>query len=112
MRAAYDMTMTAMSIEECQRLNTPLRRDLEILDDEIRSLLARIRREANDAGGDDAAFVKASTTILLSIAAGVLAHAAEDHRAAFDANSFAACAGAAAKWAGQRRRRRARDFNA
>jgi hypothetical protein len=41
----------------------------------------------------------------LSIAAGILARAAEDERAAFDASSFAAGAGHAARWAEQRRLR-------
>ncbi len=49
--------------------------------------------------------MKASTTVLLSIAAGLLARAAEDQRAPFDAGSFAAGAGSAAKWAAQRRLR-------
>lgn len=97
--------MTVMSIEECQKLDKPLRQDLEVLDYEVRSLVARIRVEAREAGADDATFVKASTTVLLSIAAGLLARAAEDQRAAFDANSFAAGANSAAKWAAERRLR-------
>jgi hypothetical protein len=97
--------MTVMSIEDCQNLDTPLREDLEVLDYEVRSLVARIRREAGDAGADDATFVKASTTVLLSIAAGLLARAAEDQRRPFDANSFTATAGSAARWAAQRRLR-------
>ncbi len=97
--------MTVMSIEECQKLDAPLRQDLEVLDYEVRSLVARIRREARDAGADDATFVKASTTVLLSIAAGLLARAAEDQRAPFDANSFTAGADSAARWAEQRRLR-------
>lgn len=97
--------MTVMSIEECQKLDEPLRQDLELLDYEVRSIVARIRSEARDAGADDATFVKASTTVLLSIAAGLLARAAEDQRAPFDARSFAAGANSAAKWAAQRRLR-------
>jgi hypothetical protein len=97
--------IAVMSIEECQRLDAPLRQDLEVLDYEIRSLVARIRKEAGEAGGDDTVFVKASTTVLLSIAAGLLARAAEDKRAAFDAGAFVATAGSAAKWAEQRQLR-------
>jgi len=91
--------IAVMSIEECQRLAEPLRRDLEVLDYQIRSLVARVRAEAKDAGADDALFVKASTTVLLSIAAGLVARAAEDRRAPFDASSFVAGADSAAQWA-------------
>jgi hypothetical protein len=95
----------AMSMEECQSLDAPLRHDLEVLDYEIRSIVARIRKEAGEAGADDIIFVKAWTTVLLSMAAGLLARAAEDRRAAFDARSFIATAGSAAKWAQERRLR-------
>jgi hypothetical protein len=50
MSVAHGLSMTGMTIEECQRLDTPLRQDLEVLDYEIRSLVARIRKEAGDAG--------------------------------------------------------------
>jgi hypothetical protein len=94
-----------MSIEECQSLETPLRHELEVLDYEIRGLLARSRSEARSIGADDALFVRASTTMLLSIAAGLFARAAEDQRAHFDARSFAEGAGSAARWAKQQRLR-------
>lgn len=97
--------LTAMTIEECQRLETPLRQDLEILDYEIRSLVARVREDARGAGADDTTFVTASSTVLLSIAASLLARAAEDRRAVFDAGAFAANAGHAAQWAEERRLR-------
>lgn len=105
MSVACKNELTVMSIEDCQRLETPLRQDLELLDYEIRTLVARIRREAGEGGADDATFVKASTTVLLSIAAGLLARAAEDRRAAFDASAFVASADSAARWAGERRLR-------
>ncbi len=97
--------MTVMTIEECQKLEKPIRQDLELLDYEVRSIIDRIRSEAREAGADDRTFVKASTTVLLSIAAGLLARAAADERAPFDAGSFAAGAGQAARWAEQRRLR-------
>ncbi|QGM98010.1 hypothetical protein [Methylocystis parvus] len=100
---AQGAALPAMTIEECQRLQTPLRQDLEILDYEIRRLVARIRKDARDAGADDTAFVTASSTILLSIAATLLSRAAEDRRANFDAGAFAASAGNAALWAQERR---------
>lgn len=105
MSVATSANWNVMSIEECQRLETPLRHELEVLDYEIRGLLARSRSEARNAGADDALFVKASTTVLLAVAAGLVARAAEDQRAHFDARSFAECADAAARWAKQRRLR-------
>jgi hypothetical protein len=94
-----------LSIEECLNLETPLRHELEVLDYEIRGLLARSRGEARNAGADDALFVRASTTVLLVAAAGLIARAAEDQRAHFDARAFAECADGAARWAKQRRLR-------
>jgi hypothetical protein len=105
MRAGETSEIGVMSIEDCQRLDAPLRHDLEVLDYEIRRVVARVRNEARDAGADDMIFVKASTTVLLSIAAGLMARAADDRRAAFDAESFIAGADSAARWAGERRLR-------
>ena len=82
-----------------------MRDDLEILDYEIRSIVARLGAEVRDAGKDAGVFAEASTTVLLSIAAGVMARAAEEHRAAFDASSFVATANNAATWASSRRLR-------
>ncbi|WP_424361545.1 hypothetical protein [Methylocystis parvus] len=105
MSVAHGVSMTGMTIEECQSLDTPLRQDLEVLDYEIRSLVARIRKEAGDAGADDTIFIKASSTVLLSIAASLMARAAQDKSAAFDALDFAANASNAARWAQERRLR-------
>lgn len=105
MRVVKTGEIAVMSIEECQRLEAPLRRDLEVLDYEIRSLVSRIRKEASEAGADDTIFVTASSTVLLSIAAGLVARAAEDRRMAFDKSSFVASADSAARWAGERRLR-------
>lgn len=62
MRRRQGPGMTVMTIEECQKLEKPIRQDLELLDYEVRSIVNRIRNESRDAGGDDATFVKASTT--------------------------------------------------
>lgn len=107
MGAVEPCEISAMSIEECRRLDAPLRDDLETLDHEVRSLVARIRREARDAGTDDAVFLKASTTVLLSIAAGLFACAAEERNTLFDARAFVIGADRVAKWAFRRRVRRA-----
>lgn len=94
-----------MSIEDCQRLDSPLRRDLELLDYEIRRLVARTRAEVACSGADDSIFVQASTTVMLSIAADLFARAAEEGRLRFDSASFLATANSAAVWARNRRLR-------
>lgn len=94
--------IVALSVEECQRLDAALRDDLEALDFEIRSLVARVRLAARDDGADDIVVVKASTTVLLSIAAGLIACAAEDRKALFDVRAFAASADHVATWARER----------
>lgn len=97
------VALTVMTIEECQGLETPLRQDLEILDYEIRQLVLRIRKDARESGADDAVFLSASSTVLVSIAATLLSRAADDRRAVFDGAAFAAGAGSAARWARERR---------
>jgi hypothetical protein len=103
MSVASTNELDVMSIEECQRLGPPLRRELEVLDYEIRRLVARARADARLAGSEDSLFVKASSTVMLSIAAELMARAAEEGRLRFDVTSFAAGADRAAQWARGRR---------
>ncbi len=94
-----------LSIEECQAIGSPLREELEVLDYEIRSALIRLLGDVEASGADGALFLKASMTVLLSIAAGMLARASEERNAPFDVGSFAAGAEAAAEWARLRKLR-------
>lgn len=103
MGVSHGNELAVMSIEDCQRLEPPLRRDLEVLDYEIRRVVARTRADAGRAGSDDSLFVKASSTVLLSIAAELMARAAEEGRLRFDAAAFAAGADSAAQRARGRR---------
>ncbi len=91
-----------LSIDECRRIAYPLRTDLENLDSEIRSILTRIRAEARRAGGDEALFDMASSTVLLSIAASLLAPSAGNLRETFDPAGFVASASRAAEWVKRR----------
>lgn len=93
---------SAFSVEDCQRLEAPLRDDLELLDYDMRRAIARIRA---DAQGDDALLLRGATTVLLTIAADLAVRAAESKRARFDAASFLAGAKSAAQWALERRLR-------
>jgi hypothetical protein len=93
------------SIADCRSCEPALRGRLEALDDEVRSavnqLLAEIAREGEDAS----AFLKAATTVLLSIAAGLMETAAERGGAAIDVESFRDAAEGAAQWAKSHRLR-------
>ncbi|MBI1867091.1 MAG: hypothetical protein HYS06_02135 [Methylocystis sp.] len=91
------------TIEECQRFDAPLRDDLELLDYEIRRRFNRILAGVDQSGQDSVLFLKASTTVLLSIAAGVMESTAERTRQPFDVASFKAVAENAAKWAKNRK---------
>jgi hypothetical protein len=92
-----------LSIDECRRIDYPLRTDLENLDSEIRSVLTRIRAEARGAGGDETLFDMASSTVLLSIAASIIAPSTENLRETFDPAGFVASANRAAEWVKLRR---------
>ena len=94
-----------LTIEECQRINTPLREELELFDYEIRSAFTRILSDVDRSGADNILFLKASTTVLLSIAAGLLERAAEENDTHFDVGSFVLGAEKAAEWAKTRKLR-------
>jgi hypothetical protein len=94
-----------LSIEECQNLDAPLREELELLDYEIRSIVTRISADMAPFGADDGLFLKASTTVLLSIAAGLMQRAAEETKKPFDTDSFVVGAQSAAQWAMTRKLR-------
>lgn len=91
------------TIEECQRFEAPLRADLELLDYEIRRRFNRILAGVEQSGEDGVLFLKASTTVFLSIAAGLMESTAERTREPFDVASFKAVAENAAQWAKDRK---------
>lgn len=105
MSAASKNNAAVMSIEDCQRIDAPLRAELELLDYEIRGVILRIKADVERSGADDALFLKASSTVLLSIAAGLTIRAAEKTCAPFDAESFMLGAQNAAQWARMRKLR-------
>jgi hypothetical protein len=94
-----------LTIEECQSIGSPLREELELLDYEIRSAFARILSDVDRSGPDNILFLKASTTVLLSIAAGLMERAAEQNNAPFDVKSFVVGAEMAVEWAKMRKLR-------
>ncbi len=94
-----------LTIEECQAIGSPLREELEVLDYEVRAALIRVLSDVEASGADGVLFLKASMTVLLSIAAGMLARASEERNVAVDIGSFTAGAQAAAEWARMRKLR-------
>ena len=97
--------ITVLSIEDCQRLDEAARGDLELLDYEVRRSVTRILADVTPAGADDALFLRASSTVLLSIAAGLMERAAHETQKPFDAESFVVGAKSAAQWAETRKLR-------
>jgi hypothetical protein len=79
------------------------------LDDEVRGAVNRLLAGVEGQGGDTDAFLKASTTVLLSIAAGLMETAAERGCEPADVGSFRDAAEDAAQWAKGRRLRERLD---
>jgi hypothetical protein len=88
-----------LSIEDCRRCEPVLRGRLEALDDEVRGSINLLLAEIDAEGDERGAFLKAATTVLLSIAAGLMESAAEQGGAAADVESFRDAAEDAAQWA-------------
>lgn len=91
------------TIEQCRCFDAPLREDLELLDYEVRRGFNQILAGVDRSGRDSVLFLKASTTVLLSIAAGLMESTAERTREPFDVASFKAIAENAAQWAKSRK---------
>lgn len=94
-----------LTFEQCQRLTGPIRDDLELFDYTVRSAFSRLLAEANLSDENSIMFIKASTTVLLSISAGLHESVAADSNQSFDINSFVASAKSAARWAASRKLR-------
>ena len=90
------------TLQQCAELKGPIREDLEVLDHEVRSLLTGFFAAER---ARDAAFLRASATVLLSIAACVQERAAAQINRPIDIESFAASARSAAQWAEHRKLR-------
>lgn len=97
------------SIEECRRCEPALREALAALDDEARGLVNHLLAGVEAEGGDATVFLKAATTVLLSIAAGMMERAAERGCEPADIESFRDAAEDAAQWAKSHRLRELLD---
>ena len=89
-------------IDDCRRMDPVLRSELEILDDEIRSMVARICAKTIETGGDGTRFSLATSTVLLSIAA-TLTKTVDHPHEPIDRGAFLARAHEAAEWVNNRR---------
>lgn len=103
--AASSKKESCLTAEQCQRLEGPIRDQLELLDYEVRSAFARIFADGDRSRLENVMFLKASTTVLLSISANLFERASETTNEPFDVDSFLAGAKSAAQWAALRKLR-------
>ena len=107
MHDVRDGFMEWFRIDDCRRMDPDLRYELEILDDEIRSLVARMCAKTIETGGDGTRFSLATSTVLLSIAA-TLTKTVDHPHGPIDSDDFLARAYDAADWVNNRKVRQAR----
>lgn len=93
------------SVTQCRDCAPALRRELEALDYELRGAVNRLLAEVDEAGEDAATFLRAATTVLLSVAAGLMETAAERAREPADIGAFKNVAEDVAQWARSRKLR-------
>ncbi|MBY6240570.1 hypothetical protein [Methylosinus sp. Sm6] len=93
------------SIAECRSCAPELREALEVLDDEARGVVNQLLARVEGGGADGTAFLKAATTVLLSVAASLMETAAERGSELAEVDSFKDAAEAAAQWAKSHRLR-------
>ncbi len=99
-----DNRMGMKTIEECRRIDPLMRSDLESLDDEIRSIVARMSARAIQSGGDETKFSHATSTVLLSIAAALTGKSSQSY-GHIDIAAFLARANSVAVWMNNRQSR-------
>lgn len=104
-KADHPASSRIPSLQECQQIDESLREDLEVLDYEVRCVVNQILAGVDQSGRDGVLFLRASATVLLSIAAGLTETAAERTREPVDIESFKAIAEDAAEWAKSRKLR-------
>ncbi len=97
----HNRLMEVVTIEDCRRIDPHLRSDLQTLDDEIRSIVARISARAMESGGNEKIFSHATSTVLLSIAA-TLTGTTDPRHGGVDIGAFLARANNAAIWVNNR----------
>lgn len=97
-----DGFMDKVKIDDCRRMDPMLRSELEFLDDEIRSMVARMFARAIDPGDDGTRLSMATSTVLLSIAA-TLTKTIDHPHGPIDRRAFLARAHEAAEWVNNRK---------
>jgi len=93
------------TIEECQKLQNPLRGQLELLDYDVRSAVTRGLADIESSGEDDAIYMRASVTVLLSIAARMFERSLSETGQPTTEDNFVSGAENAIEWARTRRLR-------
>ncbi|ATQ69843.1 MULTISPECIES: hypothetical protein [Methylosinus] len=93
------------TIADCKSCEPELREALETLDDEVRAIVNQLLAGAESRGADGTSFLKAATTVLLSIAASLLETAAVRGCEPVEVEAFKDAAEDAAQWAKSHRLR-------
>lgn len=93
------------SVTQCRDCAPALRRELETLDYELRGIVNRRLAEMDEGGQGAESFLRAATTVLLSVAAGLMETAAERAREPADIGAFKDVAEDVAQWARSRKLR-------
>ena len=104
MSDTHDNLVKLITIEDCRRIDPLMRSELESLDNEIRSIVARMSARAVESGGNEIIFSNATSTVLLSIAA-TLTGTNCNYSGRIDIGSFLARASSAAIWVNNRKER-------
>lgn len=92
-----------LPIDRCRDLASPLRQELETLDDEARSLVNQLLAGVDGQNKDGVSFLRGAATVLLTIAAAAMETAAERLREPADVEAFRDAAEDAAQWTRRRR---------
>lgn len=102
MSVIRDDVMDVVTIDAWRSMDPALRTELEILDDEIRSIVARMSARTVETGGDETLFSIWSSTVLLSIAA-ALTKKIDHPYGLIDTGSFLSQANEVAGWVNNRK---------
>lgn len=93
------------TIADCKSCAPELREALEALDDEVRGVVNQLLSGVEGRGADGTSFLRAATTVLLSIAASLMETAAVRGCEPVEVEAFKGAAEDAARWAKSHRLR-------
>jgi len=93
------------SVEDCRRLKPSMREHLEQVDEELRRILNRVDAQRPRSAEEQTQFMRASATVMATVAAGILEIVAERTREPYSIQTFGDAARDAAQWTQSRRQK-------